>query len=597
MDPMVRCGGSDVLGRLRIDLLVFAFFFVPFVNFSPVACGTILLCSLISMVLALVRKEKCGKLNVISLVTLGFMLFISLTSMLLLSDYHDFTRLQFQIRLPLLLFSLAFLFCGVTSLPIARVLTSFALGAYGMALVVLIVFSCSVVMDFDNVPRSFMNLSLCFQSVVGIVVHRTYMCFDLLTALLAFYFRFSRAWCRRNIIIFSVLFVFTGLFVFLTDARLALFSFLFLSFCIIIMELRRFFQGWRIWVCLGGVLLLLIVLLFQNDRVNNIFLSFEDASFSWSDVDPRVRIWSCGWELFKECPHPLFGYGCGAAKDLLHEFYLKSGFSLAANANWEMHNQFMEVLVENGILGLLFFVGMLMLPMFVKSPFRKFYLVWIPILCFNLFFESMLSRSIGTYPIAAVLLLAGISDKKEDRCPSASWRWFCLIGSVVAVLCVSVKYIMKDKKNEFMTFQLGFEQVDVLPGDVPKELEGVSGLRIDNRVISDVWYDWATMYYRVDKHSVDASDSISFSLYVYVSEDFDADVLEIRMEERQRKAYEVPYDMQRKGEWQLLSINEKGAYGNVVFLISCLKRGIPDFSFLNGYAIFAKPEINIIQSK
>jgi len=592
---MVGYMGRFQWERMIGDLLVFAFFFVPFMKFSPVACGTILLCSLLLIVFALVRGEKLGRLNIISLAVFAFMMYASLSSASLLSDYHDFFRLQFQIRLPLLLFALAFLFRDLNCFSVGRALFSFSMGAYGMALVAVIVSFCSLVTHFDNVPRSLMNMILCFQAVVGMLVHRTYMCFDLLTALLVVYLRFSHGWCKRRIIIFSILFAFTGLFVFLTDARVAFLSFLFLLFCIVVMEMRRLLKGWRFWACIGGVALLLFVLLFQSERVNNVMLSFRDASFSLSDIDPRFRIWNCGWELFKDCPQPLWGYGCGAAKDLLQDEYMRRGFDLAANSQWEMHNQFLEILVENGIMGLLLFMGLLLLPMLVKSSNRRFYMTWIPMLCINLFFEMMLSRTIGTYPIIAVMLLAGMSDEKGDYRPTLAWRSFCLIGALIAVLCVSVKFVRKDKRIEFSTFQRGFERVDLLPGDVPEILKGVTGLRIDNQVESEVWYDWAAMYYRFDKCSVDVSDSISFSLYVYASEDFDADVLQIRAEERQREAYTDSYDLQRKGEWQKLSVQKKGLYGNVVFVVSCSKKGVPDFSSLKGYAIFAQPIVNVIK--
>ncbi len=592
---MVGGMGKIQWERVVSDLLVFAFFFVPFIKFSPVACGTIMLCSVLLFVFALTRGEKLGKLNIVSLAVFAFMIYASLSSMSLLSDFHDFVRLQFQIRLPLLLFALAFLFRDLIRFSVGRALFSFSMGAYGMALVVLIVSLCSLATYFDNVPRSLMNMIICFQSVVGMVVHRTYMCFDLSTALLILYLRFSTAWSRRRIIIFSILFVFTGLFVFLTDARVAFLSFLFLLFCIVVLEMRHILKGWRVWACIGGIFLLIFVLLFQSERVNNVILSLRDASFSLTDIDPRIKIWSCGWELFKECPHPLWGYGCGAAKDLLQDAYIRQGFELAANSQWEMHNQFLEILVENGIVGLLLFLGMILSPMFIKSSNRRFYLIWIPMLCINLFFEMMLSRTIGTYPIAAVMLLAGMSDEKGDYRPSPAWRNFCLIGSLIAVLCVSVKYVMKDKRNEFSSFQRGFEHVDLLPGDVPEALKGEGGLRIDNQVGTEVWYDWATMYYRFDKCSVDVSDSISFSLYVYASEDFDAEVLQIRAEERQREAYTDSYDLQRKGEWQKLSVQKKGLNGNMVFTVSCSKKGVPDFSSLKGYAIFAQPIVNIIK--
>ncbi len=591
---MVKCMNKLFFGEMVDELLVFAFFFVPFVNFSPVACGVVLLCSLFSLiggVSGVVRNRP----NMMFILVFAFMVYASLSSLLLHAETSSFTRLQFQIRLPLLLFALAFLIRG--RIPSRRAMKSFAYGSYGMALIVLLVFAYSLVADFDNVPRSFMNVRLCFQCVVNMVVHRTYMCFDLLTALLIFYHLFSDSWSKRRVSIFLIIFVFTSLFVYLTDARISFLSFLFLSFCLFLLELRRLVPGWKGWVIMLFALIVLFFLLLRNERVNNILISLNDSTFSLAEADPRFEIWSCGWELFKHCPHPLWGYGCGMAAELLQEVYEERNFAMAIESHWEMHNQFLEVLVENGVVGLLLFVGMLSFPMFWKTSLRSYYRIWIPMLCINLFFESMLSRSIGTYPIAVMLLVAGLSDEKEDFAPSKGWKWFCLVSSLIAILCLSVKYIQKDKKSAYASFQRFFERVDALPGDLPQDLVGAYGLQIDSRIKTEQWHEWATMYYCFDQCSVSESDSVSFSIYMYASRDFDAETLEIRVEERRCKAYEAQYDMSRKGEWQMLSVNEKGLYGNIILNVMCSKKGVNDFSSMSGIAIFAQPKIHITRKE
>lgn len=583
--------------RIPDELLVYATFFVPFVNFSPVACGVVLLCSLLSLIGDVSRGVKWNRLNAIWLVAVLFMAYASLSSLLLDADTHSFTRLQFQIRLPLLLFVLAFFIRGRSGLPLRRMMKMFAYGSYAMALLVLLVFVYSLVMDFDNVPRSFMNIRTCFQCVVSMVIHRTYMCFDILTSLLIFYHLYSSYWDRRRLIFFLCLFGFTGFFIFLTDARIAFLSFLFLSFSLCILEVRRHIASWWGWTIIVTVFIVLFVLLFRSERVYNILISLNDTSFSLVESDPRFKIWSCGLELFKGCPHPLWGYGCGTAGELLQGVYVKRDFISAVESHWEMHNQFLEVLVENGIVGLLMFVGMLLLPMIMGSSLRRFYRIWIPMLCINLFFESMLSRSIGTYPIAMILLLGGTFDEKEGYPLEKGWRWFYCVASLIAVLCLSVKYIQMDKRNLYATFQRYFERIDVLPGNPPEELKGVYGLRIDNRIESETWQGWATMFYCFDRQTLSASDSVSFSVYMYASEDFDAEILQIRAEERQCKAYVDSYDMSKRGEWQLLSVNEAGLYGNIIFNVSCAKKEENDFSRMKGFAIFANPKINVIRGK
>jgi len=140
----VKCMNKLFFGEMVDELLVFAFFFVPFVNFSPVACGVVLLCSLFSLiggVSGVVRNRP----NMMFILVFAFMVYASLSSLLLHAETSSFTRLQFQIRLPLLLFALAFLIRG--RIPSRRAMKSFAYGSYGMALIVLLVFAYSLVAE------------------------------------------------------------------------------------------------------------------------------------------------------------------------------------------------------------------------------------------------------------------------------------------------------------------------------------------------------------------------------------------------------------------------------------------------------------------
>ena len=140
---MVKCMNKLLFGEVVDELLVFAFFFVPFVNFSPVACGVVVLCSLFSLIGG-VSGIMRNRPNVMFVLVFAFMIYASLSSLLLHAEACSFTRLQFQIRLPLLLFALAFLIRG--RIPSRRAMKSFAFGSYGMALIVLLAISWKVLL-------------------------------------------------------------------------------------------------------------------------------------------------------------------------------------------------------------------------------------------------------------------------------------------------------------------------------------------------------------------------------------------------------------------------------------------------------------------
>lgn len=591
---------ENILEFTANDLLVFAFFFIPFINVFPVALGVIVFSSIVSIAISLFLRPNVKNfgLNTLSLLVLIFMIFTILFSLPVLEEIKSYVRLEFQLRLPMILLPIAFLFRGMASFHVKKAMAAYACGALATSIVMLIVFIFSLISSFDNISYTFDNILLCFQCVVTMVIHRTYSCFNLITALLIFYFLFHDSWNKKRIAFFSTITVFTVIFVFMSGARISAVSLLWILFVIALREIRRLFNGWLFYVLSIAVgILLLVIILSCNERVNNLIVSLVDGSTSWIELDPRFKIWRCGWLLFSEIPHPWIGMGSGSTNTLLQEIYIREQFTEGIDSHWNMHNQFLEILVENGVLGLLLFLTIIFAPILIKSKLRMFYLIWIPALIVNLFFESMLSRSLGTYSITSILLLAGFINEKEIIPTHPSIRRLFLVLSSIAVFSFSLKYILVDKTKAFSIFQPNFSKVEILPGNVPVDLKDASGWRIDSRTASSTWSEWATMYHIFEKHVLEKDDRYHFSLYVYVSEDFDAERLFISVEERQRVVTEVSYNMDQKGMWQLLDIDANGLHGNTAFLLSCYKCKATDFSKVKGFAIFANPKIKITQSE
>lgn len=580
---------------LKNDLIVFAFLFIPFLTFSPVAAGVITLVSLVSICVFFLKGARIEQVrwNPISLAILAFMVFSAISSLFVVDEMKSYVRLMYEIRLPMILFSISFLFRGIHGFDCRRALLFFALGACASSLVVVLVFIHSLFTAFDNISYSFFNIQLCFQSILSMISHRTYICFNLITALVIFYYLYSSDWSREKIVRFLLLASYVASFVFLTEARISLLTLVWVVLFVVSRELRRYWSSNIYILCVVIICVASFFVIFQNARVNNFLLSFFSDPANLKELDPRFNIWSCGWNSYCASSFPWIGAGTGSASEILNEEYRRTGFSQALDYHWEMHNQFLEVLLENGILGLTLFLVMLFLPIFLKNKLRLLYAIWIPALCLNLFFESMLSRSIGTYPIVSILILSGIADEKGKNIASGVPMKFFLSLTFVAVLAVSVKYMMKDKRDEFSGFQRFFERVDELPGDVPDEISGCYGLKIDNRTKASKWTTWATMYQCFERHSFNRNETFYFSLYVYVSEDFNADLFTISYEERQKNAQYSYYDLERKGTWQKLELSGGGLNGNTIFLTTCSKNNCSDFSGLEGYAIFVNPTIEI----
>jgi O-antigen ligase len=91
-------------------------------------------------------------------------------------------------------------------------------------------------------------------------------------------------------------------------------------------------------------------------------------------LNDRFNAWSCGLNLFKD--HPVFGSGLGTVyaasfKYMNKYFYIYSD----SNSFKHSHNEFLEVLGEGGIFGLIFFValfGFILFSLFKRAYSRKY---------------------------------------------------------------------------------------------------------------------------------------------------------------------------------------------------------------------------------
>ena len=76
----------------------------------------------------------------------------------------------------------------------------------------------------------------------------------------------------------------------------------------------------------------------------------------------RIKVWEIAYEA--SIKNPFLGYGAGDTKDVLVEEYDKVGFSEALIRRLNAHNQFLQITLSNGIIGLTILASILLTPMF-----------------------------------------------------------------------------------------------------------------------------------------------------------------------------------------------------------------------------------------
>ena len=128
----------------------------------------------------------------------------------------------------------------------------------------------------------------------------------------------------------------------------------------------------------------------------------------------RLILWTVSMEEIQA--HP-FGVGTSNLDDAIGIRLRMNGLNSIADENYNPHNQYLQVAVEIGVVGLLIFVGLLGMIFFYAVKLKN---VLLFLLCgnlaFNCIFESMLQRQSGIvfYTFFLILLYNSFKEKNVE---------------------------------------------------------------------------------------------------------------------------------------------------------------------------------------
>ena len=128
----------------------------------------------------------------------------------------------------------------------------------------------------------------------------------------------------------------------------------------------------------------------------------------------RISLWIIATEIAKE--NFLFGCGSGDIHDELNLKFNKYNLTSFSQSKYNVHNQFLETLIVQGIIGLLLLLLWLFYPFFVKKNYtgnNYLFLIFIIILVINFIFESMLNTISGVIFVAFFYGLLSESSTKK----------------------------------------------------------------------------------------------------------------------------------------------------------------------------------------
>lgn len=249
---------------------------------------------------------------------------------------------------------------------------------------------------------------------LSILIHPTYFSVYLMfsLAILVYLIRSSK---KRHVLYYALI-IYFSIFIWLLGSRAGYITYLisFFSFIlIIILKFKKYWLGIGAFVI--GVSLALLVLT-NSQIIKNIKETaniVENNQSLTKDSDIRLWLWKSGMEVFQE--HPFFGVGTGDIDEFLNKKYQGYGLTDADLHNYNTHNQYIDVAIKLGVVGLIVFLSWMITTLIITIKKKQFLFFYFTLILFiNFFFETMLNSlaGIGFFAFFYTLLYSMYNSNK-----------------------------------------------------------------------------------------------------------------------------------------------------------------------------------------
>lgn len=201
---------------------------------------------------------------------------------------------------------------------------------------------------------------------------------------------------RKWRILFLLALVLITLFIFLLTAKMAIASIFILLSCAFYLLGSQYLGKRKVILIIiaGNIFALAFMwsLPYTRERIKLLF-TYNEVAYD-NSVNSRKEIWTAAIDVFQA--NPIVGTGTGDAETDLVAVYALNGFKLGVVERYNAHNQYLQILVETGLLGfslfIAFLVGCLRLAIRTKNYlYLAFLLLWMV----NIATESMLETQSG----------------------------------------------------------------------------------------------------------------------------------------------------------------------------------------------------------
>lgn len=268
---------------------------------------------------------------------------------------------------------------------------------------------------FNSHPTEYNYENYFFGMRLSYLIHPSYVAmYIIISILISFESFFNKSLTHiRKVLWFTIIIVFLVA-IYLLSARAGILAVIIVLPVYALLKFYSKFPKWIVIIVSGAILISLAVIAKKNEKVN---YSIEDISRKRVDEtlknDPRLLIWKSALGVIKE--NLILGVGTGDASKKLTEEFLKRGYVNGFYDNLNAHNQFLEILLENGLVGLILFLAILTYMSYIAITDQNLLLGLFIITTIIFFiFETMLNRLAGVsfFAFFSFLLIYSKTSRK-----------------------------------------------------------------------------------------------------------------------------------------------------------------------------------------
>lgn len=311
--------------------------------------------------------------------------------------------------IPIVLVPLSFLVSNLRLIKNAFISSTFLAVLISLIQIIIFVYS-SGSFDFSN--GEYINNALISERLyIG-------LCCNFSFVLISEYYFESKS--RNKKILFGIGASLLVGFIFLIAGRIAILS---LISIILLLVFNKIGYKYRLVFITAFVIFIAFTFLFNKNLSDRFFKSndkLRDGFFEKISLhEPRVDIWKGSFQIFKNSDNVIFGEGFFNVREKLVSYYAENieidhRRQWFINSRFNTHNQFFDILLSTGIIGVILFCILLYF-LCADNRYNIFFISLIVALFLLLFVENIFNRQIGVYLFSLALIFINYSQNNINK--------------------------------------------------------------------------------------------------------------------------------------------------------------------------------------